>query len=85
MGVPGVPVAAGPDADNEIEVAEVPPDEGLSDSALSMELSGGKEKHWFLVKSKDGKVRVCQAWERTPKTIAGPFPTKEAARRAKES
>lgn len=41
------------------------------------------KKHWFLVKSRSGQVRVCQAWEATPKTIAGPFLTKDEATRAK--
>ena len=65
--------------------ADPPPAEIVPDSALSDAFSGSKEKHWFLIESKDGKVRVCQAWEKTPKTIAGPFPTKEAAYKAKDS
>ncbi len=45
----------------------------------------GRKKHWFLVKSSSGQIRVCQAWEPTPKTIAGPFLTREEATRAKET
>ncbi len=44
-----------------------------------------RKKLWFLVKSSSGQVRVCQAWEATPKTIAGPFPTRDAATKAKAS
>ena len=42
-----------------------------------------RKKQWFLVKSSSGQIRVCQAWEATPKTIAGPFSTRDEATRAK--
>lgn len=42
------------------------------------------EMHWFLIKPKTGPVRVVQAKGKTPKTVAGPFPTKEDAHRARE-
>lgn len=43
-----------------------------------------RRKQWFLIKASTGAIRVCEAWERTPKTIAGPFPSKEAALKAKQ-
>lgn len=42
-------------------------------------------KQWFLVRSKKGAVMVVQALGETPKTIAGPFQTKDEAYSAKES
>jgi hypothetical protein len=42
-------------------------------------------RQWFLVRSKTGAVMVVQALGETPKTIAGPFQTKEEAYAAKES
>lgn len=47
------------------------------------EAEAERTKQWFLIKSKTGQVRVCQAWEPTPKTIAGPFATREEADAAK--
>lgn len=67
------------------EAPELPATGGKPKSSLSVAFSGAKRKQWFLVKSTTGAVRVCQALERTPKTIAGPFATKEEAYRAKES
>ncbi len=64
-------------ADDECSTADE------TSSEISLSQSG--QKHWFLVKSKTGAVRVCEAWEPTPKTIAGPFLTKEAALLAKEA
>jgi len=58
------------------EAAEIP------DTLLSPPKHQGT-KHWFLVKSSSGQVRVCQAWEATPKTIAGPFLTRDEATKAK--
>lgn len=46
--------------------------------------SGAPEMAWFLIKSKTGSVRVMQAKGKTPKTVAGPYPTKEDAYRARE-
>jgi hypothetical protein len=40
-------------------------------------------KEWFLLRSKTGSVRVVQAKRKTPKTVAGPFATKEEAYRAR--
>lgn len=42
-------------------------------------------KQWFLVRSKKGAVMVVQALGETPKTVAGPFQTKDEAYAAKES
>lgn len=42
-------------------------------------------KQWFLVRSKKGAVMVVQALRETPKTIAGPFQTKDEAYAAKDS
>jgi len=36
-------------------------------------------KHWFLVQTKKGDLKLLQAQKETPKTVAGPFPTKQAA------
>ncbi len=41
------------------------------------------KKMWFLVQSSTGQVRVCRALGPTPKTVAGPFTSKEAAQQAK--
>ncbi len=71
-------------AEDPTVAAGFPQEEMAHEPEMAIPFSGSKEKHWFLIKSKDGKVRVCQAWEKTPKTIAGPFPTKEEAWRAKE-
>jgi TolA-binding protein len=42
-----------------------------------------QEKHWFVVKDKNGVCRVIEAKEKTPATIAGPFKTKEEAEKRK--
>jgi len=42
-----------------------------------------RRKSWFLIRTAAGSVRVCQAWRPTPKTFAGPFPTREEACQAK--
>ena len=47
--------------------------------------SSPKKKSWFLIRLKTGEVRVCQAWGKTPKTIAGPFLSRAAALRAKQA
>jgi hypothetical protein len=62
-------------------------DECSTGDETSSEITSSRsgQKHWFLVKSKTGAVRVCEAWEPTPKTIAGPFLTKEEALLAKEA
>ncbi len=39
---------------------------------------------WVVIKDKKGVYRVIKAGKTTPSTIAGPFKTKEAAKRAKE-
>jgi hypothetical protein len=39
---------------------------------------------WVVIKDKRGVFRVIKASKTTPSTIAGPFKTKEAAKRAKE-
>lgn len=67
------------------EAPQSPPAPVKPKSSLSIAFSGAKKKQWFLIKSTTGAVKVCQAFEWTPKTIAGPFATKEEAYRAKES
>lgn len=42
------------------------------------------DKQWCVTKDKNGKCKVIQCKDKTPTTIAGPFPTKEAAVKAKE-
>jgi len=42
------------------------------------------EKQWCVTKDKKGVCKVIQCKDKTPTTIAGPFPTKEAAKKAKE-
>jgi hypothetical protein len=41
-------------------------------------------KQWFVLKDKNGKCSVHQEKGTTPKTIAGPFATREEAVKAKE-
>jgi len=40
--------------------------------------------NYFVIKDENGVCKVIQANEKTPKTIAGPFKTKEEAEKAKE-
>jgi len=42
------------------------------------------EKQWYIIKDKNGVCKVLQLKEKTDKTIAGPFKTKEEAKAAKE-
>jgi len=42
------------------------------------------DKQWWVIKDKKGVCKVIQAKEKTPAYLAGPFPTKEAATKAKE-
>ncbi|MBI4965385.1 MAG: hypothetical protein HY913_19065 [Desulfomonile tiedjei] len=42
------------------------------------------EKQWYVIKDKKGVCKLIQATEKTPTYLAGPFPTKEAATKAKE-
>lgn len=72
---------AGQESNMEIEEQHEPDTAGVDDSSNPLELE--RTKQWFLVKSSTGQVRVCQAWEPTPKTIAGPFRTREEANTAK--
>jgi gamma-glutamyltranspeptidase len=39
---------------------------------------------YVVIKNKNGDCSVIKAQEKTPKTIAGPFKTKEEAQKAKE-
>ena len=39
---------------------------------------------YVVIKDKNGICKIIKAQEKTPKTIAGPFKTKEEAQRAKE-
>jgi hypothetical protein len=41
-------------------------------------------KQWWVIKDKKGVCKVIQAKDKTPAYLAGPFPTKEAAAKAKE-
>ncbi|MFH0822522.1 MAG: hypothetical protein V2B18_07200 [Pseudomonadota bacterium] len=41
-------------------------------------------KPWFVIKAKDGSCRVLQAADKTPKTIAGPFATRDMAEKMKD-
>ena len=41
------------------------------------------EKQWCVVKDKKEKCRVIQCEKKTPKTVAGPFKTKDEADKAK--
>jgi hypothetical protein len=68
------------EADTSVEM--LPDPAGISDSSLSP-AKDERKKQWFLVRSSNGQVRVCQAWDPTPKTIAGPFATKDEATSAK--
>ncbi len=52
--------------------------------ALCSGLALAAEKSWFVQKDKNGVCSVHQLKAKTDKTIAGPFPTKDAAMKAKE-
>lgn len=41
------------------------------------------DEQWFVIKDSKGRCKVIKAKAATPKTIDGPFPTKEAAQKAK--
>lgn len=72
----------GSEDDGKIE----PPSEGTThESPPSVALPEIKKKQWFVVKSHTGTMKVCQAWKKTPKAIAGPFATKDEAYQAKQS
>ncbi|MEJ2716106.1 MAG: hypothetical protein P8182_03060 [Deltaproteobacteria bacterium] len=49
--------------------------------SASVALAAGKQ--WFIIKDKKGVCRVIEAAAKTPKTIAGPFKTKDEAQKAK--
>ena len=42
-----------------------------------------EDKKWFIIKGKSGVCRVISASDKTPKTIAGPYDTKEEAQQSK--
>jgi hypothetical protein len=42
------------------------------------------DKQWFLIQTKEGAIKTVQALSKTPRTVAGPFPTKQEALNAKE-
>ncbi len=74
-----IPVAAGLGSAKALEAAadEVP----IVDPQLFEEAQTGKQ--WFLVRSNKGYLRVTFLRAKTPKAVAGPFPTKKAALQAK--
>ena len=51
--------------------------------AFSAPLALAADKQWFIIKDKKGVCKVIQAAAKTPKTIAGPFKTQDAAQKAK--
>ncbi len=53
--------------------------------ALAAEKAAAKaEKQWFVLKDVKGRCSVRELKAATPKTIAGPYATKEAAHKAKD-
>ncbi len=46
-------------------------------------LAFAAEKKWVVIQDAKGVCKVIQAKEKTPKTIAGPFATKDEAMKAK--
>lgn len=46
-------------------------------------LSFAAEKKWVVIQDSKGNCKVIQAADKTPKTIAGPFATKDEAMKAK--
>jgi hypothetical protein len=52
--------------------------------ALTSTLGLAAGKSWFLIKDKNGVCKVIEAEKKTPKTIAGPFTSKDAAAKAKD-
>jgi|GEM_PF-1015733 len=57
---------------------------GVGIFALTCTLTAfAAEKQWCVTKDKRGVCKVIQCKDKTPTTIAGPFPTKDAATKAK--
>ena len=81
--LPSAPVP--PKAKEETPPAEIGPPRKPRTKPRPMSATSKRKKVWFLIESKSGAVRVCEAWSKTPKTIAGPFPTKAAAQKAKQA
>ena len=52
--------------------------------ALTASFGLAAGKSWFIIKDKNGVCKVIEAEKKTPKTIAGPFASKDAAVKAKE-
>ncbi len=76
---------APPKAKEETIPTKIAPPRKPRTKPRPMSATSKRKKVWFLIESKSGAVRVCEAWRKTPKTIAGPFPTKAAAQKAKQS
>ena len=51
--------------------------------ALTALFSFAADERWFIVKDENGVCKVIQAQETTPATIAGPYKTKNKAKKAK--
>lgn len=51
--------------------------------SLMSALAWAAAKQWVVIKDSKGVCKVIQAKGKTPKTIAGPFATKEEAQKAK--
>ena len=72
-------------AKEETIPAKIAPSRKPRTKPRPMSATSKRKKVWFLIEAKSGAVRVCEAWRKTPKTIAGPFPTKAAAQKAKHA
>ena len=68
------------DAQDAIEEVPAAKKEDEAESVPESE----RKKQWFLIRSSSGQIRAIQAWKSTPKTIAGPFSSKEEANAAKK-
>lgn len=52
--------------------------------ALTSGFAVAADKQWYVVKDSKQRCRVIQAKDKTPKSIAGPFATKDLAQKAKD-
>ncbi len=74
------------------EVSEIPEVHGAiidaEEVALRSEIPEPNDavefKSWYVIRTSKGLLRTCRCSSQTSHTVAGPFPTKLAARQAKE-
>lgn len=74
------------------EISEIPEvhgtiieaEEVASASEIPDSIDAVGSKSWYVIRTSKGLLRTCRCSSQTSHTVAGPFPTKLAARQAKE-